>query len=744
MGNVLSYEKYREQFYAEFDEYYSTYPVDVEKETGTLDQETREKNPCKEKMKVYGLASRCKVHVFRNFPFYFELCTGRARNGLTASFPPEPGIGGEMMRENREIEREFFAFRDYYKDLNVFISFFFTDFAHHCIGYEKVLNYGLDGIIAQAQKKREQIEDADGRAFLESAIYGCSVLKEIAQSFSAEASRLADCERDDEIRENLLTIAETAGRIPAMPPQTFYEALNTIWFMREIVMGMEGIGIAIIGHFDRLLYPYYKKDVEEGRLTRREAKDLLSFALNLTDAKWDLRNHPPDGGANTAMTIGGCDKNGKLVYNEVTQMILEIFEEQELVNPKLQARISHRHPIAYFEKLGKIIAKGKNVLSIFNDEILIPANVRQGKELADVRLYVAGGCQEPLLSETEINCRAYIYVSLPKLLLLILGVGDRDFWIHESIERPDIHTCLSYAEFYACFVGKVRQIMYQVAKYFNRYEKMWYTYNPCPLYSATITGCIENARDMTQGGAKYNTSSFSPVGFGTLVDSLFAIKKAVFDDKNMTLEEMIKCLNSNFSDCERTRAFLVHRVDKWGRDSGEINQLASEISEDLSQILSGIPNSRGGWFESSLFTNTGYVSLRDTEATPDGRKQGEILSRGMGPSEAVGQTNISRIMEGLAKLRMENYPASAVLYLDFPFSPNNMDSTIFSAVIRSFLDVGGNVVDFNLTDATVLEEAQKNPERYKNLIVRVWGFSAYFTSLDEELQNEMINRNRAH
>ena len=234
------------------------------------------------------------------------------------------------------------------------------------------------------------------------------------------------------------------------------------------------------------------------------------------------------------------------------------------------------------------------------------------------------------------------------------------------------------------------------------------------------------------------------MGFGTLVDSLFAIKKVVFEDKDMTLDELIKCLNSNFSDCERTRAFLTYKVDKWGRDSGEINQLASEVSEDLSQIFSGIPNSRGGGFESSLFSNTGYVSLRNTEATPDGRKQGDILSRGMGPSEAVGPTNISRIMEGLDKLRMENYPASAVLYLDFPFSPNNMDSTIFSAVVRSFLDMGGNVVDFNITDSGVLEEAKKNPEKYKNLIVRVWGFSAYFTALDEELQNEMINRNRAH
>lgn len=744
MGNVLSYEKYKKQFFEEFDQYYSSYPVDIEEEVGTLNRKNRAADPCREKMKVYELARRCKVHVFKHFPFYFELCTGRARNGLTAAFPPEPGIGGEMMREQWEMEKDFFAFRDYYKDLNVFISYFFTDFSHHCLGYEKILNMGLDGIVAQAKERKLQTTVKGQLDFLDSVIFGCHVLKEIAMKFSMEASALAADETDEDIRCNLLTIAETAARVPAAPPETFYEALNTIWFMREIIMGMEGIGIAIIGHFDRLLYPYYKKDVENGRMTRSEAKDLLSFALNLTDAKWDLRNNPPEGGANTALTVGGCDRDGTLIYNEVTRMILEIFEEQELVNPKLQARIHHEHPVEYFDRLGRITAKGKNVLSIFNDEVLIPAHVRQGKELKDARVYVAGGCQEPLLSETEVNCRAYIYVSLPKLLLLVLGVGEHDFWLHEEIERPEVAACLNFEEFYSYFVGKIRQIFYKIAGYYIEYEKKWFAYNPCPLYSATLTGCVESGKDMTQGGAKYNTSSFSPVGFGTLVDSLFAIKKAVFEEKQLTMAELTQCLKDNFEGQERMRAFLLNRVDKWGRNRGEINELASKISEDLSQILSGIPNSRGGWFESSLFTNTGYVSLRDTEATPDGRKQGEILSRGMGPGETVGRTDISHIMEGLAGLRMENYPASAVLYLDFPFSPNRLDSHIFSGIIRSFLDVGGSVFDFNISDAEVLEKAQKNPQEYKNLIVRVWGFSAYFTALEKELQDEMIRRNREH
>lgn len=259
MGNVLSYEKYKKQFFEEFDQYYSSYPVDIEGEVGTLNRKNRAADPCREKMKVYELARRCKVHVFKHFPFYFELCTGRARNGLTAAFPPEPGIGGEMMREQREMEKDFFSFRDYYKDLNVFISYFFTDFSHHCLGYEKILHMGLDGIVAQAKERKLQTTVKGQLDFLDSVIFGCHVLKEIAMKFSMEASALAADETDEDIRCNLLTIAETAARVPEAPPETFYEALNTIWFMREIIMGMEGIGIAIIGHFDRLLYPYYEK-----------------------------------------------------------------------------------------------------------------------------------------------------------------------------------------------------------------------------------------------------------------------------------------------------------------------------------------------------------------------------------------------------------------------------------------------------------------------------------------------------
>lgn len=746
---VLSFEKYRDEFYQEFEEYYAAYPLPApEAEHMPVDTDVGKKaaktQPCEEKSRIYRAAVKCPVHVFRYFPFYYEVCTGRARNGLTAGFPPEPGIGGTMMRNHSAIEKRFFDFRDYYKERNLFISFFFTDFAHHCIGYEKVLRLGLNGLSDQAEKKRKNTQDAGQVSFLDSVICGCAALKRIAENFAREAAEMAGREKDGEVRGNLLRIARTAARVPAEAPETFYEALNTIWFMREIVMGLEGIGIAVIGHFDRLLYPYYEKDVREGRLTRQEAKDLLSFALNLTDAKWDLRTDPPEGGANTAMTIGGCDQEGRPVYNEVSRMILEIFEEQELVNPKLQARISRNHPAEFFERLARIAGRGKNVLSIFNDEVLIPAQVRQGKELQDSRLYVAGGCQEPVLSETEVNCRAYIYMSLPKLLLLTLGVGEEGFWEHEGLEPVQADSCRDFEEFYACFLGKARQIVHRVTGYFNEWEREWYGYNPCPLYSATITGCIEKGLDMTQGGAKYNTSSFSPVGFGTLVDSLFAVQKAVYEQKFLTLHELRGCLNRNFEGSERTRAYLANRVDKWGRDSGEINRLASRLADDLTLVFSGMPNTRGGWFENSLFTNTGYVSLRGTEATPDGRRRGEILSRGIGPGEATGHTNLSRILEGLGALNLENHPASAVLYLDLPYSPNQMEPRIYEAVIRSFLDAGGSVFDFNLTDAEVLLEAQRNPEQYANLVVRVWGFSAYFTALDRELQDEMIARNRSH
>lgn len=743
-NGVLSFDKYRDSFYEEFEEYYAAYPLDMSKEKKEMPGKQEYVKPCDEKKRVYEMIQNCPVHIFKHFPFYFEVCTGRARNGLTASFPPEPGLGGEMMRNHCEIEQEFFDFRDYYRDKNLFISYFFTDFAHHCVGYEKVLKLGINGIIAQVEGRRKNEKNEDVLSFLDSAIYGCNTLKKLALKFSAEADRLAKEEQEEEVKNNLLRIAETAKRVPAEPPETFYEALNTIWFMREIIMGLEGMGVAVIGHFDRLLYPYYKKDINEGRLTRQEAKDLLSFSMNMTDAKWDLRNNPPEGGANTAMTVGGCDQDGKVIYNEVTRLILEIFEEQSLVNPKLQARISRRHPEEYFEHLARITGRVKNVLSVFNDEVLIPAHVRQGKELADSRLYVAGGCQEPLLSETEINSRAYIYVSLPKLLLLMFGVGDEGFWEHEKLEPPRAESCLDFEEFYACFLGKARQIACKLADYYNAFEKRWFGYNPCPLYSSTITGCIEKGMDITQGGAKYNNSSFSPVGFGTLIDSLFAVKKAVYEQKFMTLEEMRKCLADNFEGNERTRAYLANRIDKWGRDCGEINELASKLADDLTLVFSGIPNTRGGWFENSLFTNTGYVSLRGTEATPDGRRQGDILSRGMGPAESVGRTNISRIMEGLEGLRLENHPASAVLYIDLPYSPNSIDTNVFESIIKSFLDAGGSVFDFNLTDSEILIRAQKNPEQYKNLVVRVWGFSAYFTSLDKELQDEMIERNRLH
>lgn len=732
-----------EAFKQEFESYYSKYPVDVTElysKLDELDSESSDKTPYERKALIYKVAEKyCDVHVFRHCPFYFEIVTGRERNSVTSGFPPGPGIDGWMMKKNPDLQREFEGWCKEYKEKDILFTTMFTDFAHHYVGCDNVLREGLGGIIRKAKDRLKTAKTIKEKAFLESVIAGNQALIGIAKKFAAKAREMLAVEDNPAVRNRLERIADTAERVPENPPATFYEALNTIWFMREACNSLEGVGFAVVGHLDRLLEKYYLADLKKGRITREEAKDLISWFLSLTDAKWDLSDTPT--GTNTTVVIGGCDENGKIVFNDITRMVIEAFGEYRLVNPKLQARISSKHPQEYFDLLGNLAATGSNVLSIFNDDVLIQAHVKEGKRLEDSRLYVAGGCQEPLLANTENNCRAYAYINLPQLLNMTLFPDEWDFWRKEGIEVKRVDSCDSFEEFYSNFISNVKSASKKLASRFNEYEKQWWEYNPCPIYSSTIDDCIEKAKDVTEGGARYNPNSFSYVGIGTLIDSLYAISEAVFEKKVLTLEELKGHLKSNFANGEYIRQYLLNRIPKYGQDNEKINSFAGRVFSDIAEATSGMPNARGGTYEASLFAFHAYDWMkRNTGATPDGRKAGEVLSRGMGPSEQSRSNEISKILHTLDSIDMTRYPGSGVLYLDMPYTQTKVDPRIFAQIIKYFLEKGGCVFDFNIIDPEKLKEAKLHPEKHQNLVVRVCGFSAYFTSLDPEVQDEIINR----
>lgn len=742
----MSFAAERELFEREMDAHYALYPTDlseIERELHAFCAEHRELTPYAQKAYGYGLlAARCPVKIFRHFPFYFEFDTGRPRTSLG-----EGGIGEWFKREpfGLELTVGAQAWWQFSQESGLCYAWPVLDDNHHSIGNDNVFRGGLNGLIRQAEARLQTANDEE-RDFLHSAIAGLRALISIAGRFADEAERLLAGEDDPSVRQRLRRIADSARRCPAAPPATYYEALNTLLFMREVTQGLEGNGNSILGHLDRILWPFYERDLAAGRLTREKAKDLLCFALALFDTRFAMREKRNHVGTNTTVVIGGCDATGAPIFNEITRMIAEYYLEYDYVDPKLNARVSANHPREYFDLLAKLTAAGCNSLAIFNDDIIIPANVKMGKRLEDCRLYVGGGCQENLLENTEINSRATIYLNLAQVLLMgFFPEQWATFTEREGITLATYAGCATFDELYDAFLHNLRAVHDAHVDQRNRTEGEGVRYNPCALHSATISDCLEKAKDMMAGGARYSFGSVSLTGIGTVVDALYALREMVYVDQAVTISEFAAMLERNFQGDEAFCARLL-RLPKFGQEDPAMYEFSAKVFADVARVTSGKPNTRGGRYEASLFSFRAFTSQGTaTGATPDGRLAGEFLSPGMSPSPlALGrECSIGQVLNSLAPLDLTDYPVVAVLDLKLPASPSGYPPEVVVPVIRRFIDCGGSVMQINVVDPNALIDAKAHPEQYPDLVVRISGYSAYFTTLPEPVQDEVIARSLA-
>ena len=733
----------RDAFERELDEFYATYPTDISAANRHMDETSErhpEWSPYRRKAMIYQTAAEhCAVHLFRHCPFYYELEAGRGRtrwgfDGVGAWMKDTP-FGARYHEDGHAWKQPWDAFVRFNGRTD-------TDLDHHCAGYDNVLQLGLNGLISQARARLGRATDDRQRSFLKSAIIGLCALITIANRFADRAEEMLEGENDELVRRRLERIAVAARRAPAEPPQTFFEALNTLVFIREILGSIEGVGISTFGHMDRMLGPYYDADLEAGRIDRNEAKNLLGAFLAFTDVKFESRRGRNE--TSTTVFIGGCEADGTPVFNDVTCMIVELFKELGLINPKFQARISPAHPEPYFDLISDYIAAGTNVMAVYNDPIVIQANVRTGKRVEDARLYVGGGCQENILQNTEISSRATMFFSLPAVLDMgLFPERWSGFTDAEDLELIPQGGCETFDEFYQAFVDNLRTVVERLVANRNRHEANGWLYNPCPLLSSTISDCIENARDMTEGGCRYSTGSVDMAGIGTLVDSLYAMREVVFEQGAVPLRQLLGMVASDFADEEPFRQYLLNRVSKFGRDDADTRAFAARVFADVADAASGQENSRGGRYAASLFAHRSSVGLGEAlGATPDGRRAGAYLSQSMGPSlEALGSSSeIGAILSSLEPLDLSSYPVVAVLDLKLPALSNQRGAAIIKPVIRRFLDSGGSVLQLNVVDTETLREAKEHPERHPDLAVRVSGFSAYFNTLTPQVQDEMIAR----
>jgi len=605
---------------------------------------------------------------------------------------------------------------------------------HHTLGYTDLFRLGVKGLAEKAEAAAAGFT-GDEAAFCQAAAESCRALIRIAGKFGEKAARLLEQAKTDNARKYLRMMAETASRVPARPPQTFLEGLSMLLFTREAVATLEGIGISQLGHVDRLLGPLYENDVAQGRLTREEAAELIDIWMLHTDIKFDLENTSwPE--TSTCIQLGGCDENGDPVYNAVTRLFIEEHHRLKLVNPKLNCRYNAQSPAAYLETAGKAILAGHNNFVLINDAVILQGLMNSGVGEADARLYVIGGCQETMIEGCGHTEGVAFYASMPRVMDLFLRPEKDSAAFVPVFEKAD-----SFEDFERQFLAAMDHFFSIVIDQRNMRQHLVRDALVCPLFSATQKGCIESGRDYTCGGARYNFSTISLTGLGTVADSLFAIKKLVYEDKACTMQEMRSALEANWKGWEQLRQRALS-LPKYGHNKPEADELANDFLRRLAARLSRRKNERGGMHIPSLFVYYHFESFaRVLRATPDGRHDFDLISPGAAPSQLQSIRDVTEPVKSMQRIDFTACGGgSCVLDVKLPLS-NHMTPALFASFIQACGAYGCPTLQPNVVSQEELLDARVHPEKHRQLIVRICGLSAYFVALTPTVQEEIIARN---
>ena len=720
-------EDRKQRIIAEFDGYYTNFDpctASLLEKMNALAAETAGEPMISRKSAMHEMLAReCPVHLFRETPFFFEISSGRGRytwGGLQSpvgSYFHDRTAGEWLNIYGAETEKD--RREGYLHAWNNPVGF-----DHHCPGYDRILELGVGGILRQAEDALTSCTDGKKREFYHAVIRSNRALLTLAGRFADEAARLAESADDEETAAHYRKIADAAAWVPANPPRSLYEGLCAVLFYRECVGSMEGIGFSTFGQLDRMLYPLYRADLAAGRITPDEALALFCGLLLYTEVRFDAARGYHE--TSTTIELGGCDRAGNVVYNDLTALILDAVMNVRSINTKINCRISKAHPQEYLEKIAGIQLAAIPTLMMHNDDVLVQSRVNCGQTAEDARMYVGGGCHEIVLQGTEVCTRADTWISLPRLLL-------------GTMER--LSDCPDYDTFYAEFLADVRAYYTRIVTLKNEQERKWAMYDPLPLYSSSLTGCIEKGLDLTEGGAKYNSTALSLLGTATLIDSLYALKAVVFDRKAVSYGDFRRIVAENFENNEILRRQILEKLPKHGTGNAELDIFSAAVLEDISG-MAGQTNGRGGKYLPAFYPHDIYTPLGAlTGATPDGRSAGKPLSRGVSPSEFITTESPLDLIHSLKAIDFTKFADSFCAELTLP----PMDSTpenaaILTSVIRAFLDAEGSSLQFNLIDKEALLDARIHPDDHRNLFVRVCGYSAVFVYLSPATQNEILER----
>ncbi len=636
----------------------------------------------------------------------------------------------------------------------------FTEFQEqrapgHTVLDNKIYQRGFRDFKEAIQKSIERLrffDDSEAlakREQLRAMSIASDAIIALAERYAEKLTELAEAEGDSARKAELRQMASICRHVPANPPRTFWEALQCYWFVHlGVIIELNTWDSFNPGRLDQHLLPFYRQDAASGAIDQARATELLQAFW----VKFNNQPAPPKVGvtaqeSNTytdfcLINLGGVTESGEDASNEMTFMLFDVIEEMRLLQPSSMVQVSKRSPDRLLHRALKIIRTGYGQPSLFNTDAIIAELLRQGKSAADARNGGASGCVESGAFGKE----SYIltgYFNLVKVLEITLNDGvDPRTGKSIGVKTGDPRTFRDFDDLYAAFAKQLRHFIDIKIKGNLIIERLWAKYLPAPFLSLLIDDCIEKGKDYNDGGARYNSSYIQGVGLGSITDCLAAIKSVVFDNHSISMDGLLEALKSDFSGHESLRHQLTEQTPKYGNDDDYADSLMRRVFESYFAAIDGRPNSKGGHFRVDLLPTTCHIYFGSVVgAMPDGRHCGEPLSEGVSPVQGADRKGPTAVLRSAAKI---DHLRTGGTLLNQKFTPQLLEDdngvSKIAHLVRAYFAMDGHHIQFNVVTAETLKKAQREPEKHRDLIVRVAGYSDYFVDLGTSLQNEIIRR----
>lgn len=592
-------------------------------------------------------------------------------------------------------------------------------------------------------------EAYDKKADLEAMAIACDAMIVYGKRYAELARKMAAETTDEQRKKDLLLIAENCDVVPEHAPKTFHQAIQMYWFVHVgITTELNTWDAFSPGRLDQHLNPFYERDVEEGRLTREGAQELLECMW----VKFNNQPAPPKVGITLKesgtyadfvnLNTGGIRPDGQDGVNEVSYIILDVMDEMKLIQPSSNVQISRKTPQKFLKRACEISRKGWGQPAFYNTEAIIQELLNAGKTIEDARLGGTSGCVETGCFGKE----AYVltgYMNLPKILELTLNNGfDKYTGKQVGIETGDPREFKTYEELFEAYKKQLHYMVDVKVRGNAIIEKICAEHMPCPLMSSIVDDCIAKGKDYQRGGARYNTRYIQGVGIGTITDSLSAIKYNVFDNEKFSMDTLLKAMEANFEGYEAELNMVKNKTPKYGNDDDYADDIMKEVFNLYHGEVTGRPTVNGGHYRVDMLPTTCHVYFGEVMgASPNGRLAEKPVSEGISPEKGGDTNGPTAVIKSCAK--MDHLITGGTL-LNQRFAPSvvqgeeGLDN--MANLIRAYFNMDGHHIQFNVFDKNVLLAAQKNPDEYKDLIVRVAGYSDHFNNLSRALQDEIIGR----